>query len=253
MGHVWAADFGGAARKLVALVIADCHNGETGQCNPGAPYIARRTNLSVGNVRKHLAALVEDGFFERDDDGNWTLMLDDDAHQCAQDAHQCARGRAPVRAGTRTGARVIRKEPEVEPEEEPTAAPAASDTPGTQLVVVDAALVEHTPRAQAERWVRQAWEARVEAGKPRPVLATRGQGNAYMALVKIAEQLIDAGHDGRQVGLAIFRNDGAWTMAALLEQMRRGRPAQPSGEAPNDRLARLTAMASTLEEQHATT
>lgn len=128
MGRVWAMDFESSPRKLVALVIADCHNAETGQCNPGPAYIAKRTNLNIGNVRKHLAMLAEQGLLRRPyPGGNWVLVdaqncasdVHPDAQNCASDAQNCASTRAKLRVETRKTARTIGKESEVESEVEP--------------------------------------------------------------------------------------------------------------------------------------
>lgn len=84
----------------------------------------------------------------------------------------------------------------------------------------------------ADSTTRDGWERRVAAGKPRPVL---GSGKtSFVALRRIVEQLIDAGHDHALIAEAIFRNDGAWTRNALLEQMRR----VESGRSPAERVAR---------------
>lgn len=53
-----------ASAKLVLLCLADCHNGDSGQCNPSVPYIARMTGLDRKTVITGIASLRGSGFIE---------------------------------------------------------------------------------------------------------------------------------------------------------------------------------------------
>jgi len=214
MGQAWSIDFGSTPRKMIALAIADCHNEETNRCFPGAEHISRKVNLEVGNVRRHIATLIEEGWLAKDDRNyrrgdRWFDELD--AQNRAFDARNRAPERAESRAKARGTARVIRKEPELEPEAESTAA-------------VRSEVVERDP---VHDLVKMAWDKRVADGKPRPALRTDGKGNPFMALVGIARQLVDSGHPAQDIGLAIYDNGPVWTMAALqltLARLQEGRP-----------------------------
>lgn len=63
---MWQLDITPAARKLVALAVADCHNVARQQCNPGIEYIAEKCAMSEGQVRRHLVDLCEAGVFVRE-------------------------------------------------------------------------------------------------------------------------------------------------------------------------------------------
>ena len=39
-----------SSEKLVLLCLADCHNGDTGQCNPSVAYVSRKTHLDRKTV-----------------------------------------------------------------------------------------------------------------------------------------------------------------------------------------------------------
>ncbi len=53
-----------AVPKMVLLALGDCHNNETGQCNPRVKYLAKKAGLAESTVTKHLAALLKDQFIE---------------------------------------------------------------------------------------------------------------------------------------------------------------------------------------------
>lgn len=55
-GWAWAQTLP-APQKMVLLGLADCHNGETGQCNPSMKYLAEKCGVSRSSVIRHLAAL----------------------------------------------------------------------------------------------------------------------------------------------------------------------------------------------------
>ena len=46
-----------SSEKLVLLCLADCHNADTGQCNPSVNYICKKTSLARGTVLKSLKEL----------------------------------------------------------------------------------------------------------------------------------------------------------------------------------------------------
>lgn len=60
----WAADVSPPSRKLVLLFMAHKHNGQTGQLNPSVSTVARGCGITACQARRHLHALIEDGFLE---------------------------------------------------------------------------------------------------------------------------------------------------------------------------------------------
>ena len=52
----WEVDIP-SSEKLVLLCLADCHNADTGQCNPSVSYIATKTSLDRKTVLKSLRSL----------------------------------------------------------------------------------------------------------------------------------------------------------------------------------------------------
>lgn len=60
----WAADVSPPSRKLVLLFMAHKHNGQTGQLNPSVDTVARGCGITACQARRHLHALIEDGFLE---------------------------------------------------------------------------------------------------------------------------------------------------------------------------------------------
>lgn len=141
LGQAWQINFGSTPRKMIALAIADCHNEETDRCFPGVAYIARKVNLEEGNVRRHIATLIEERWLEKEGThyrrgDRWMNRVIDlaqdqpepsptavmfaeiaDARNRAANARNRAPDRAESRAEARGIARVIRKEPELQPEQ----------------------------------------------------------------------------------------------------------------------------------------
>tara|TARA_R100000458_G_scaffold23317_1_gene20849 strand:- start:6228 stop:6866 length:639 start_codon:yes stop_codon:yes gene_type:complete len=52
----WEVDIP-SSEKLVLLCLSDCHNADTGQCNPSVSYIAKKTSLDRKTVLKSLRSL----------------------------------------------------------------------------------------------------------------------------------------------------------------------------------------------------
>lgn len=53
------------ATKAVLMMLADCHNGETGQCNPSVRYLMEITGLKERALQLHLKAIEEAGLMVR--------------------------------------------------------------------------------------------------------------------------------------------------------------------------------------------
>lgn len=51
--------------KAVLMLLADCHNGSTGQCNPSMIWLQERTGLKPRALQLHFKLLEEGGFMER--------------------------------------------------------------------------------------------------------------------------------------------------------------------------------------------
>ena len=54
-----------SSEKLVLLCLSDCHNGDTGQCNPSVNYISRKTSLDRKTVLKALRVLSDQEVLSR--------------------------------------------------------------------------------------------------------------------------------------------------------------------------------------------
>lgn len=54
-----------SSEKLVLLCLSDCHNGDTGQCNPSVSYISRKTNLNRKTVLNSLKLLHDKNLLTR--------------------------------------------------------------------------------------------------------------------------------------------------------------------------------------------
>lgn len=52
--------------KLVLLLLADCHNGGTGQCNPSPEWLSVRAGMKVRAIQMHLRKLEDLGLLERE-------------------------------------------------------------------------------------------------------------------------------------------------------------------------------------------
>lgn len=53
-----------ASAKLILLCLADCHNGDNGQCNPSVHYLAKTTGLDRKTVMSGIASLELMGAIE---------------------------------------------------------------------------------------------------------------------------------------------------------------------------------------------
>jgi len=64
----WAIEVRGLpiATKAVLMLLADCHNGGTGQCHPSLAWMMERTGLKERALQVHLKALEDAGFINRE-------------------------------------------------------------------------------------------------------------------------------------------------------------------------------------------
>ena len=64
----WAIEVRGLpiASKAVLMLLADCHNGSTGQCNPSLDWLSERTGLKSRMLMSHLSKLEDSGLIERE-------------------------------------------------------------------------------------------------------------------------------------------------------------------------------------------
>lgn len=60
----WEVDIP-SSEKLVLLCLSDCHNADTGQCNPSVNYICKKTSLARATVLKSLKGLNDLGLISR--------------------------------------------------------------------------------------------------------------------------------------------------------------------------------------------
>lgn len=54
-----------SSEKLVLLCLADCHNADTGQCNPSVNYICKKTSLDRKTILKSLKLLNDKDWLSR--------------------------------------------------------------------------------------------------------------------------------------------------------------------------------------------
>lgn len=64
----WAIEVRGLpiATKAVLMLLADCHNGSTGQCHPSLVWMIERTGLKERAIQVHLKALEDAGLINRE-------------------------------------------------------------------------------------------------------------------------------------------------------------------------------------------
>lgn len=55
--------------KMVLLVLADCHNGDNGQCNPSLTHISEQSSCGRSTVARALKTLESEGLISRDRGG----------------------------------------------------------------------------------------------------------------------------------------------------------------------------------------
>lgn len=100
--------------KLILIVLADCHNGETGQCNPSIGYICEKTGLSKRTVTYSIARMTKSGFILRSDchadngrqrSNHYQILISEgatDAGGRVQEMHGEGAADAPLEPVTRT-------------------------------------------------------------------------------------------------------------------------------------------------------
>lgn len=72
----WEIDLS-SSDKLVLLCLSDCHNADTGQCNPSVGYICRKTGLNKKTTLKSLRSLYEQGLMNKtkvEGSSNWYTL-----------------------------------------------------------------------------------------------------------------------------------------------------------------------------------
>lgn len=57
----WQQKGVGASAKLVLMCLADCHNADTGRCDPGAKYISEHTELNIKTIPSAIKKLENAG------------------------------------------------------------------------------------------------------------------------------------------------------------------------------------------------
>lgn len=64
----WAIDVQGigGTDRLILMLLAECHNGKTGQCNPGLEWLQERTGLKERALQTRLKALEQANLIARD-------------------------------------------------------------------------------------------------------------------------------------------------------------------------------------------
>jgi hypothetical protein len=64
----WAIDVKGigGSDRLILMLLAECHNGKTGQCNPGLDWLQERTGLKERALQTRMKALEQANLVERE-------------------------------------------------------------------------------------------------------------------------------------------------------------------------------------------
>lgn len=64
----WAIDVKGigGSDRLILMLLAECHNGKTGQCNPGLEWLQERTGLKERALQTRMKSLEEANLLERE-------------------------------------------------------------------------------------------------------------------------------------------------------------------------------------------
>ncbi|PHR83115.1 helix-turn-helix domain-containing protein [Henriciella sp.] len=64
----WAIEVRGLPinTKAILMLLADCHNGSTGQCNPSMDWLEERSGLGERALQNHMKALEAAGLIERE-------------------------------------------------------------------------------------------------------------------------------------------------------------------------------------------
>jgi hypothetical protein len=199
-------------QKMVLLVLADCHNGETGQCNPRRQTIIERGGMSRTAFARAMEILLETGLVSRERDRwnvfHYTLHFDvmvvakpdgragniknidtPKAQSCAFDpkAQSCAVAKAQSWADPKAQSCAFPlHEPEVEPEVEPEAQIIINQ--GSQVFEQSNPKIQNTTKNQVTFdafWAM--WPKRVD--KKKAQAAWRKVGNKQETLALIAANL----------------------------------------------------------------
>jgi hypothetical protein len=211
--------------RLVILAMADEANdqGLLTAYRRSQSWLAKKANCDRGSVRRAIDTLESLGEVKvlAQGDGressDYQLVLPDlEPAEGVQDAAPAGAGRR-ARAG-KARAQAVQAAPPIIPllpvpsPSDPPAAPEAPSDPARELV--DA-----------------FWKWCTEQGRPTPTLPNGGQGNPFMALVKIVRHLLDAGHPVAAVKVALTTTP-AYTINALTLQINQRRPAAAGARAP---------------------
>ncbi|QOR55372.1 MAG: hypothetical protein SHS37scaffold145_23 [Phage 71_18] len=213
--------YGAKARgyRAVLLTIADAANVDGLHSHPGIAAMCTGSLYSRRQVQTIEDELVAEGWVRITEQGGgrgratvYDVLMD--RPERAQSLHpgkgavSPAKGRSPEPETVQPGADTVqsRLHPNgvaTTTNEEPTP-PAAPADPARE--VVDA-----------------FWKWCTDQGRPTPTLPNGGQGNPFMALVKIVRHLLDAGHPVAQVKVALTTTP-AYTINALTLQINQRRP-----------------------------
>lgn len=217
--------YGAKARgyRAVLLTIADAANRDGEHAHPGLAAMCSGSLYSRRQVQTIEDELVAEG---------WVTVTE----------HGGGRGRATVYT-----VRMDRPErvqpPHPEPAPKGATEPPETVQPGGQRVQPEAETVQPTlhpngvttntnevptPPAGADEardLVTAFWQWCTDNGRPTPTLPTAGQGNAFMALVKIVRTLLAAGHPAPAIKQALVATPTYTINALTLQINQRQAPA----------------------------
>lgn len=207
---------------LLHLAMGDLANHDNGdELWAGDEYLAVKSRISVGSVRRHRAKMVEDGYLEVVEAGGGRgkrhcvrlLKPAQTAHVLAEaePARRAPETRADAAANSRRRSGGPLVNPSQPKEQNPPAAKATED-PMT---------------ACAHRLTVVAFEQPIK-----PTLA-RSNGNAFAAVLAMIRSQLVAGHSDQAIRAAIERGVEVWTLAGLQTAIAHANP-RARQRAPRD-------------------
>ena len=234
---------GGGTKKLVLIGIAN-HDGDGGSW-PKIDTLARYAGVSRRNVQKAIEQLAADGWLtvQVQAGGTRNTRADQRSNLYEVDYERLRDGVSlptprgvslATQRGVAGDTRTIHNRPSNR-NDNPSAPPAKADGQGALAGIQAPKATGTTSTRQARAIIRAVWDAR----NPRPAAP-------FVALVKIAQRLLDAGHTAKAVEAA-FMAAPAFTIAALEFQLNGGRANGRNGRSVKDADTSLDPYAAALD------
>lgn len=233
---------GGGTKKLVLIGIAN-HDGDGGSW-PKIDTLARYAGVSRRNVQKAIEQLTDDGWLtvQVQAGGTRNTRADQRSNLYEVDYERLRDGVSlptprgvslATQRGVAGDTRTIHNRPSNR-NDNPSAPPADADGQGALAGIPTGTPPNHQAN-EARDIVRRVWDSR----SPRPAAP-------FVALVKIAKRLLEAGHTAKAVEAA-FMAAPAFTVAALEFQLNGGRANGRNGRSVKDADTSLDPYAAALD------